>query len=126
MGDIFFVVKCFVATLVIVVLLQIKVGNRTLESHTVNWIHRSDLVHQLQDVAEGAVKAGKSGTHQVAGLFEDKIDDIDLNPQQEASKGWLKIKRSAAYYKQKALEEKEARKKQASEALDEISEDAFD
>ena len=120
MGDFFFVAKCFVATLVLVVLLQIKVGGRTLESHTVSWIHRSGVAHHLQDVAEGAVKVGKSGTRQVAALFEDKIDDIDVMPQQEASTGWFKVKRSAAYYKQKAREEKEARAKKRKAADDDV------
>lgn len=112
MGDFFFVAKCFVLTLFVVVLLQIKVGGRTLESHTVNWIHRSGFVHQLQDVAEGAVKAGKSGTREVASLFEDQVDDLEIAPSTEASTGWLKIKRSDAYYKQKAREEREARANQ--------------
>jgi hypothetical protein len=105
MGDFFFVVKCFAITLGIVVLLQIKVGSRTIEAHTVNWIHRSGFVQQLQDVAEGAVKAGKNGSREVADLFEDSTDEII--PRNEASTGWLKIKRSEAYYKQKAREKKQ-------------------
>lgn len=120
MGDFFFVVKCFIATVVIVVLLQIKIGGRTLESQTVNWIHRSGFAHQLQDVAEGAVKAGTAGFDQAASLFAEKTDDIDLTPRSEASTGWFKLKRSDAYYKQKAREEKHelAKKRKAAESED--------
>ena len=94
MGDMFFVAKCFALTLFVVIVLQIKVGSQTLESHTVDWIHRSGFIHQLQDVAEGAVKAGKKGSSEVASLFEDSKDEIAAQTEEpmEASRAWIKTK----------------------------------
>lgn len=76
MGDLIFVAKCFLLTLLVVVALQIRVGGRTLESQTVNWIHRSNIVHELQDVAEGAVKVGKKSSKEVGELFKDGTDEM--------------------------------------------------
>lgn len=104
MGDLFFVAKCFAVTLFVVVVLQIKVGSQTLESHTVDWIHSSGFVRTLQDVAEGAIKAGKNGTSDVAGLFEDSKDEISAQTEASvnASTGWIKTKHR--WVKQKAAD----------------------
>ena len=104
MGDLFFVAKCFAITLFVVVVLQIKVGSQTMEAHTVNWIHRSGFVRQLQDVAEGAVKAAKNGSSEVAGLFKDSGDEISATTEAsvEASTGWIKTKHR--WVKEKAAE----------------------
>ena len=55
MSDFFFVVKCALATLVILVFMQMRIGNRTIEQHSLNWIQTSSAVEELRGVAEGAV-----------------------------------------------------------------------
>jgi hypothetical protein len=61
MGDFFFVVKCLIATLVLLVFMQIRVGYRTIEQHSVRWIQQSSAVEELRLVAEGAVRAAHVG-----------------------------------------------------------------
>ncbi len=57
MGDIFFVLKGFVITIVIALLLQVKLGQDTLEIRAHRWIHTSSAGQFLTDTAAGGVKA---------------------------------------------------------------------
>jgi len=53
MGSIFFFIKTFIITLVVVFLMQIRIGTSTLEEHAMFFIHDSPMVEPLQEVAEG-------------------------------------------------------------------------
>lgn len=77
MGDIFFVLKTLAITITIVVLMQIKIGPRTIEQHSLAWIHQSVVVEQLQEVAAGAVKAGRQGVIAVKGMLGIKTNTRD-------------------------------------------------
>lgn len=99
MGDFLFVVKCLIATVVLVVILQIRVGGRTMESHTVQWIHRSAIAKTLDDVAEGAVKVGHEARVAISHVLGSD-EPVETLASEEPAGGWFKIKRSAAYYKQ--------------------------
>jgi len=109
MSDVMFVIKCLVVTLVIVVLLQIRVGQRTLEGHTMAWLHHSSVTQHLQDVAEGAVKAGGEAKRDVAGFLGTDQTPPAPEPEAKASHQWFKIKRSAAYHKQVQREQRAQR-----------------
>jgi hypothetical protein len=102
MEDVMFVVKCFIVTAVIIVAMQIRVGHQTAESHVMSWLHNSTVSHTLQDVAEGAVKAGKSGKDAVMNLVGSNESADEPAPTEASTGGWFKIKRSAAYHRQKA------------------------
>ncbi len=114
MEDIMFVLKCLVVTAVLVVAMQIRVGHESVESHMMSWLHNSTVSNTLNDVAAGAVKAGKSGKDAVMNLVGAN-EPVDEPVATEASTGgWFKIKRSAAYYRQKEREQlKESRRARA-------------
>ncbi len=115
MGDLIFVLKCLIVTVAIVVLLQIRIGQRTVEGHAMTWIHHSPISHHLQDVAEGAVKVGTEAKRGVASLIgSDQPPEPDAASAQ-ASREWFKIKRSAAYHRQKERESKQARERERNE-----------
>lgn len=54
MGDLFFVIKMTVYTLILVILMQIKIGSTTLEQKVIEVTHHSQLAGYLQEVAQGA------------------------------------------------------------------------
>lgn len=66
-----FVVKSVAATAIIVMLMQVQVGGRTLESRAESWVATSVVTSQLRQVAGGAIKISqdlwKKG-HRWAGL----------------------------------------------------------
>lgn len=54
MMDFLFVLKNFAMTLVLVYLLQFKIGGQSLESRFDHWLRRSELSHQSRMAAAGA------------------------------------------------------------------------
>ena len=110
MGEFMFVVKTFIFTLILVVIMQIKIGGFTIEEHSLDWLHESSVVRELQEVAQGAIRASKSGYKTVSNLFSDST----TGAREVTSDGWLKIRRSDAYHKQREKElREEARAKKA-------------
>lgn len=69
MSDFFFVVKCLVATLVLLVVMQMRIGHRTIEQHSLRWIQTSNAVEELRNVAEGAVRSGRAGYERASEYF---------------------------------------------------------
>jgi hypothetical protein len=61
MADFLFVVKSFLATFILIVLMQIQVSNQTIETHMHQWIRSSEIVSSLRGVAQGAVKVVSRG-----------------------------------------------------------------
>ena len=60
MGEIKYVLKCLLFTIVILLALQIKVGNRTLESIGSQWMRDSQAGIYLQNVGAGGALALKN------------------------------------------------------------------
>ncbi len=54
MGDIFFILRMIIYTLILVVILQVKVGPTTLEQKLHQMTHQSELAGSLQGVAQSA------------------------------------------------------------------------
>ncbi|MDC0980310.1 hypothetical protein OAQ84_01100 [Bdellovibrionales bacterium] len=57
MGDLYFLIKTLIGTFVVVVLLQIKIGEGTVERHVMGWIHQSEMTAPIQEAAHGGVIA---------------------------------------------------------------------
>ncbi len=60
MSEFLFVLKCLVATAVLVVFMQLKVGGASIESYTFNWLRRSTVSQYIQSVAAGGIMAAKN------------------------------------------------------------------
>jgi hypothetical protein len=56
MGDLIFIIKMMVFTVIITLIMQIKVGPTTLENKAIDFTHKSQLALNLQKVAEGAIQ----------------------------------------------------------------------
>lgn len=54
-----FVLKSLFATILIVLLMQVEVGGRTLESRAQHWLVSSEITRQLRQVADGGIKLSK-------------------------------------------------------------------
>ena len=82
MSEVFFVLKTFMATFFVVLLMQIRVGASSVEQHCLTWIESSKVVSHLRAVAEGAVQATTVGYQAVAktvGTTVNKSVDAGLN-----------------------------------------------
>jgi hypothetical protein len=56
MMDFMFFVKTFLATLAVILLMQIKVGEKSVEAHTLGFVQSSSVTLPLNSVAEGGAK----------------------------------------------------------------------
>ncbi len=63
MSEMFFVIKVFIFTAVVVALMQIRIGDHNIEQRSQNWLHSSSLVQVLNSVSIGATKAVTDGYH---------------------------------------------------------------
>lgn len=120
------IVKSLAVTLVIVLLLQVKIGHDTLEDRAVFWFRSSPLVQPMQKVVDGGVKVVRTAFGKVTGLFDWDLKDQlkqkpgnrDLNFQLERSREYLKEK--AEKVAQKLKSEIESKKTQESETSDQF------
>ena len=73
MQDLISVVKIFGLSLVIVLLMQLRVSNDTLENHFEGWVQNSSIVGFLQGTADGVCKLGREGVSLVTEYTHDKF-----------------------------------------------------
>lgn len=52
----FFMLKCLIGTVIIVMMMQIRVGEETLEEHANEMIHQSQVFMPLQNVADSVAR----------------------------------------------------------------------
>ena len=116
MSELFFIIKSFVLTILIVILMQVKVGETTIEEKTLMWIESSPVVLPLQEVVEGGVKVARETWKTVFGNLNSKFFNSvkekntpgkrDLNLVLERSQEYLR--NQADKLKEKAKETAQA------------------
>lgn len=57
MEELKFVVKCFVFTMLLIVVMQIKVGGYSIEAHSFHWLRKSTISQYIQSAAAGGAMA---------------------------------------------------------------------
>ncbi len=60
MSEFMFVVKCFVFTAILVVMMQLRVGGASIESYSFHWLRKSTVSLYIQSVAAGGAMALRS------------------------------------------------------------------
>ncbi|NJL24369.1 MAG: hypothetical protein HC902_03800 [Calothrix sp. SM1_5_4] len=73
MIDFMFFVKTFFLTVAVVLLMQIQVGDRTIETHAIGWIQNSALVSPLNTAAQGGAKMFKDLIARISGGVEKNV-----------------------------------------------------
>ena len=112
MREIFFVIKIFIVTVALVLLLQIKLGEDTLESYALVGLRESQVAVYLQEVGtEGWKVLRKSAGQMSLGLGKTFSAGDDRL-------GFFKLERSKAVVEEKIEKEKAA----ASHVKEEIKE----
>lgn len=73
MSELFFVIKSFIISIVLIMFLQVKLGNTTVENHTFSWIHGSAIGKHLAKVAEGGTLVIKNGITSITQFISKTI-----------------------------------------------------
>lgn len=119
MGDLFFLIRTVIMTFTLVFLMQIKVGEQTLEQRSMLWIQESVFVDSLQEVAGGAIKVMEQGLRSITLMFDKKVTRL-IDQSNEPGNRWTKfaLKRSQA-----VLQEQEEKIKAKALQVKEVVED---
>lgn len=103
-----FVAKTLAVTLVLVVLLQIRIGETTLEQKAMFFIHDSPIVEPLREVADGSVRAIRNGFRGFLDQLGQKGKSLWSSEDQPGKRSLgIQIERSQAYLKEQAQKVKE-------------------
>lgn len=103
MSEIFFIIKSLVLTILIVIFMQVKVGDTTIEEKTLMWIEGSVIILPLQKIVDGGVKAVSETWKLVFGnlnsQFFNSVKQKNLPGKRDLN---LVIERSEEYLRDRA------------------------
>jgi len=100
MGDIFFFLKMIVFTVLLVFVLQVKIGPTTLEEKVMSWTHKSEFSKVIQGVAAGGIKAIGIGYDKVRGLVTEKVSKEYSDSQAPGGRLKSTLDDSRAFFKE--------------------------
>lgn len=70
MLDIGGLIKIFILSILLVIGLQVRVGNNSIEGHIISWTHSSSVVGTVDQVATGGVLVVKNFQNWIQNLFQ--------------------------------------------------------
>lgn len=72
MSDVLFILKSFLLTGLIIILLQIRIGKSTIEDHTITWLESSSITRPLYHVTSGGAMALRNLWGTIVGNIETR------------------------------------------------------
>lgn len=119
MGNIFFTIKIAIITIVLILLMQIQVDNKTIEAHIESYVKTSMLISPIREVAHGGFAFFKSGYHWTSKTVDSFFSKNFRSENSPGRRKLTEIKRSLGFKK-----EQEKKQKTSSEN-NEVSEEVF-
>lgn len=86
MEELKFVLKCFLFTALLVVLMQIKVGGSSVENHSFRWLQKSGVSQYVQSVAAGGAMALRRGFTATKNMVTSMTDGFHQGSEARAIK----------------------------------------
>lgn len=88
MSDFVFFLKLFLLTVALVLVMQIKIGERSFESHAMGWVQTSPLVQPINTAAHGGAKVIKDLTEAVNGAIAHNSKKHKKEEKKSSSFRW--------------------------------------
>ena len=123
MGDIFFFIKMIVMSAFFILVMQIRIGQETLEERSMVWLKESSLVVPLQEVADGGVVALSKLWDHVVNNTGDLFNGENLPGKRTLG---IKLERSKAYVKDQLDKANAKIAEIKDEAIDDVSKEIKD
>ena len=83
MIDLYFFLKCLVMTVVLILLLQIKIGDRTLEDKALIYFRGSEFSEPLDKIAKGGAKVVQSSLRSLKSKIKSGLSDEEESQKLE-------------------------------------------
>lgn len=108
MGSLIFIIKSFVITVFVILMLQIKIGDRTLEYRVDDMVRRSGIEQPAQYLADGLVRFVRNTWRSLTGTMNNDVSRL-LNSRNAPGSRQpdIDLRRSAEYIKEQAEKAKE-------------------
>jgi len=84
MEELKFVVKCLCFTMLLVVLMQVKVGGSSIEAHSFRWLRTSTVSQYIQSAAAGGAMALRNLGHTVKDGVASTVDGFQEGAHEKA------------------------------------------
>lgn len=103
MFNLFFMIKTLILTFVILVIMQVRVGEFTLEQRAMFFVHDSPVVEPLREVAEGSTRAVRNWLRGISQQIGKSGKALWSSEDQPGNRNLgVHIKRSQAFLKEQA------------------------
>jgi hypothetical protein len=79
-------IKTFIMSLLVVVCLQIRWGEVSLERHVLNWAHSAGVVRFMNDVVGGGLKFSEDGVSRIKNWYHSSTQG--QNPPYQEGSQW--------------------------------------
>ena len=92
MMDFIFFAKTFALTIAIVLVMQIQIGDRSLETHAMGWVQSSAVTTPLHGVKRGAARMIHDLSHKISNVIHNNVSKHkkeDSSLKQESPFHWL-------------------------------------
>lgn len=86
MSELIFVLKSFIVTVVLIVAMQVKVGDSSLESYSQWWLQKSSVSIYIQSVAAGGALALKNFATGVKSTVTGTVDSYRQGSKAQAGR----------------------------------------
>lgn len=103
MPEVMFVLKSLVIAVVVMICLQIKIGNTSIEENAHQWIQRSSVSRYLQNVSAGAVLAMRNAASAASSFISETIGNDHTS--QKAGRLNFEFQRSERYQNEQSEKE---------------------
>lgn len=102
MSNLMFFVRCLFITAVFIILMQVRVGEITLEEKAMSWMSSSLVIEPIQQVADGAVKIIRDSIRKVSSGFKTNFwQSISSEKSPGTRQMEFDLNRSKAYLEEK-------------------------
>lgn len=86
MSELIFVIKSFIITVLLVVAMQVRVGNASLEAYSQWWLQKSSVSIYVQTVAAGGALALKNLYYNIKGGVVGTVDSYRQRSKAQAGR----------------------------------------
>lgn len=84
MEELKFVIKCLFFTMFLIVLMQVKVGGASIESHSFHWLQKSTVSQYIQSAAAGGAMALRNLGHTMKQGLSSTVDGFQEGAHEKA------------------------------------------
>lgn len=103
MSHLGFVLKVFIATVLVVLIMQIKIGEETVENHAHSFLKTSSILEPLNEVAQGGAALFRSTYKNIIKTFDSLITQKFRSDNSPGKRDIVEVKRSQKYEKEQEL-----------------------